>query len=156
METDPTELARTPFRGEDVESDELSAFFRQQKYLNTATEHALRKNQPLIITNLMHEKRGLVQSNPENLSGNIKLEYMCLQALSMRGFPGSIMEISAEYEDEDTCLFSSSQNSAASVLTPRINVRAVPDLHLPTIVSYKYCNHPIVSKKHYLNFLLNE
>ena len=33
----------------DIEIEEFCALLRQQKYLNNLTEHALRKNQPLII-----------------------------------------------------------------------------------------------------------
>ncbi|GAB4835416.1 hypothetical protein Ancab_000324 [Ancistrocladus abbreviatus] len=40
----------------EAEWQENSAWFRQQKYLHNLTEHALHKNQPLIIKNLLHER----------------------------------------------------------------------------------------------------
>ncbi|KAK4745735.1 hypothetical protein SAY87_012047 [Trapa incisa] len=78
IEIDSAEAQTSPC-DQDTEREDLSQFFQRQKYLCFVTEHALRKNQPLIISNLAHEKLG--QSNPENLSGTAKLEVICLQAL---------------------------------------------------------------------------
>ncbi|KAJ8446797.1 hypothetical protein Cgig2_016107 [Carnegiea gigantea] len=72
----------------EAEIEEYSGWIRQQKYLQKLTEHALKKNQPLIIVNLMHEKVELLSS--DDLTGTLKAEQMCLQALTMRAFPGGL------------------------------------------------------------------
>ena len=72
----------------EAESEEYSERIRQQKYLHKLTEHALKKNQPLIIVNLMHEKMELLSS--EDLTGTSKAELICLQALNMRALPGGL------------------------------------------------------------------
>lgn len=131
METDAAEVQTSPC-GQDVEREDFTLFLRQQKYLHTVTEHALRKNQPLIISNLTHEKSA--QSNPEDTSGTAKLEIMCLQALCIRVFPGdappdiSIPKISDE-EEED---YPSSNRDSR---TPPTSVVALSESDLPTIVS---------------------
>ncbi|KAH7542120.1 hypothetical protein FEM48_Zijuj02G0039700 [Ziziphus jujuba var. spinosa] len=117
---------------QDLESEEFSALLRQQKYLNNLTEHALRKGQPLIILNLLHEKDSLL--NAEDLAGTSRMEQMCLQALSMRMFPGGPpTEISLDNEqdhDREACL-----SSGKSCITPVSTPTAIPDSDLPTIVS---------------------
>lgn len=137
METDVAveEARSSPNCKQDSKRDEFCSLLRQQKYLNNLTEHALRKNQPLIILNLMHEKAALLMA--EDLSGTPKLEQMCLQALSMRVFPdGSPIEISIENtqdEDHEACLSGSKGSS-----TPISTVNAITESDLPTIVSYAF------------------
>ncbi|XP_050381216.1 chromatin assembly factor 1 subunit FAS1 [Argentina anserina] len=102
METDITIVeTNLPSSKQDSESVKFSSLLRQQKYLGSLTERALQKNQPLIISNLMHEKASLLIA--QDLSGTSKLEQMCLQALSMHVFPGdSLVEISVDgTQDED-------------------------------------------------------
>ncbi|KAK3199055.1 hypothetical protein Dsin_022470 [Dipteronia sinensis] len=117
---------------QELESVESCALLRQQKHLHNLTEHALRKNHPLIVLNLMHEKNPLLTA--ENLSGTSKMEQTCLQALSMRAFHGDlVIEISidgVEDEDQEACL----SNSRSST-TPVPTVSAILDSDLPTIVS---------------------
>ncbi|TKY65326.1 Chromatin assembly factor 1 subunit FAS1 [Spatholobus suberectus] len=114
----------------DIESEEFCALLRQQKYLNNLTEHALRKNQPLIISNLIHGK----DLSDHNISGTLKLEQMCLQALSMYIIPGSsYIEISMDKmqdEDQEVCL--STGKSGASSIS---GVAVIPDSDLPIIVT---------------------
>lgn len=123
----------------DIETEEFSAVLRQQKCLNNLTEHALRKNQPLIITNLMHDKDCMLLSH--NLSGNPKPELMCLQALSMRLIPGSsCIEIymdKMQDEDQEACL-SSGKSAATNYFVDEIS-----ESDLPIIVSYPFqlCYH---------------
>lgn len=96
MESDVAddEVRSSPSCVQDVESEELRVLLRQQKHLQDLTEHALRRNQPLIISNLMHEKDVLMMA--DGLSGIPKAEQTCLQALSMRPCPGGIfIDISA-------------------------------------------------------------
>jgi chromatin assembly factor 1 subunit A len=50
------------------------------------TEQALRKSQPLIISNLNHEKVELLIA--EDLKGTTKIEQLCLQVISMCICPG--------------------------------------------------------------------
>ena len=116
--------------GKDVESEEFCGLLRQQKNLNNLTENALKKNQPLIITNLMHDKE-----LGQTFSGTLKLEQMCLQSLSMRVISASsYVEISVDHlqdEDQDACL-STGKGSAAPVFD------AMLDSNLPLIVSYAF------------------
>lgn len=130
METDITvEEARS---SPGLESEEFCALLRQQKYLNNLTEHALRKNQPLIISNLMHEKTSLLTA--KGLSGASKLEQMCLQALSICLFPGSSpVEISldnVEDIDQEACTFIGKDSA-----TPTSTVIAMPEIDLRKLVS---------------------
>ncbi|KAL5582967.1 hypothetical protein UlMin_015409 [Ulmus minor] len=113
-----------------LENEEFCVLLRQQKYLNNVTEHALRKNQPLIILNLMHEKASLLSA--EDLAGTAKLEQMCLLALSMRPLPGGppieISLDSIEDNNVEACM-SSGKGSATST------VIAISDLDLHKMVS---------------------
>lgn len=139
METDITvnEPKSSPGCQQNIESEEFSALLRQQKYLNNLTDHALRKSQPLIISNLMHEKASLL--NAEDLVGTAKLEQTCLQALSMRIFPGGPpVEISLNNEqdhDQQACL-----SSGKGCSTPASTVSAIPDSDLSTLVSSHHSN----------------
>ncbi|KAL5783773.1 hypothetical protein ACOSP7_008802 [Xanthoceras sorbifolium] len=133
MEVDLTvgETKCSPNCKQELESIESCALFRQQKHLHNLTEQALRKNQPLIILNLMHEKIPLLTA--ENLSGTSKMEQTCLQALSMRPFHGDLIEISIdgmEDEDQEACL----SNSKSST-TPVPTVSTTLDSELSTVVS---------------------
>ena len=118
---------------QEFESEEISVLLRQQKYLHNLTEHALRKNQPLVISNLMHEKASLLMT--EEIDGTPKLEQMCLQALSMRLFPGRptieiSIDINLREEDQDTCAINSKDSTTPVAPTPSIS-----DSDLPQIVS---------------------
>lgn len=44
----------------EIESEEFRASLQHQMYLHTVTEHALRKNHPNVISNIMHEKSELI------------------------------------------------------------------------------------------------
>lgn len=116
-----------------MESEDLSVFFRQQKYLHNATEQALRRNKPLIISNLLHQK---VQSAfAEDLTSTPAVEQTCLLALSMRGFPGCpSMEISVLEDVEEENVEASPPSSNGNA-TPVSTATAVPDSDLPQIVS---------------------
>ncbi|KAI3783743.1 hypothetical protein L1987_42829 [Smallanthus sonchifolius] len=128
-----------------TETEELSVLFRQLKHLNTLTEHALRKNKPLVILNLMHEKS---KSNTNSLStqDRSESEQMCLQALSICVFPvGPSIEISTcddvQEEVQEDCPSSSKSNvvPAASGTTTTIS-----DSDIPEIVSViRSCPHGI-------------
>ncbi|KAI3757066.1 hypothetical protein L6452_04599 [Arctium lappa] len=121
-----------------LETEELSVLFRQVKHLNALTEHALRKNRPLVILNLMHEKS---QSSTQDHSES---EQMCLQALSIRAFPvGLAIEIVAgddvQEEVQEDCP-SSSKGSVVSVASGT----TILDSDLPEIVSViQSCPHGI-------------
>ncbi|KAF3455169.1 hypothetical protein FNV43_RR05617 [Rhamnella rubrinervis] len=134
METDITvdEPKSSPGCQQTIGSEEFSALLRQQKYLNNLTDHALRKSQPLIISNFMHEKASLL--NAEDLVGTAKLEQTCLQALSMRIFPGAPpVQISLNNEqdhDQKAC-----RSSGKSCTTPASTVSAIPDSDLSALVS---------------------
>ncbi|TYH91300.1 hypothetical protein ES332_A13G108400v1 [Gossypium tomentosum] len=128
---------------QDGRNEEFSALLRQQKCLNNITEQALRKNQVLIILNLFHEKASLLMA--EDLNGTPKLEQTCLQALSMRAYPGGhSIEISIDskvHDNQEACL-----SSAKAGVTPVLSVVPIPDSDLPLIVStIQSCSHGIKS-----------
>ena len=56
METDvPVEETQSSdISKQDGQNEEFGVLFRQQQYLNNLTEHALRKNKPFIILNLLY------------------------------------------------------------------------------------------------------
>ncbi|KAI3807885.1 hypothetical protein L1987_23821 [Smallanthus sonchifolius] len=118
-----------------IETEELSMLFKQLKHLNTLTEHALRKNKPLLILNLMHEKS---KSTSES-------EQMCLQSLSIRAFPvGPSVEIlagdDAQEEIPEDCP-SSSKSSGQPVAS---GTTSISDSDLPEFVSViQSCPHGI-------------
>ncbi|GAB2277152.1 hypothetical protein Dimus_011859 [Dionaea muscipula] len=129
----------------EVESEDYSAWIRQQKCLQNLADHALRKNQPLVITNLMHEKSSFLPT--EDLVGALKLEQMCLQALAIRAFPGSLSievpsDLSFPKEDEETQMLNCKGNVAAA------SIGTLPDAALPKIAS------TILSCPHGMNKLL--
>ncbi|PRQ41488.1 putative chromatin assembly factor 1 subunit A [Rosa chinensis] len=133
METDITcEETKSPSCKQDSESEKFSSLLRQQKYLGNLTERALQKNQPLIISNLMHEKASLLMA--QDLSSTPKLEQMCLQALSIHVFPGdSLVEITVDgmqEEDPEVYLL----NGKCSIKSSSA-VAVIPELDLPAIVS---------------------
>ncbi|KAL3652074.1 hypothetical protein CASFOL_001755 [Castilleja foliolosa] len=133
MESDDLveEVRKPHISVQQVQSEELCTLLRQQKLLNNFTEHALKKNQPLIILNLMHEKTTLLSA--EELTGREKIERMCLQALSIRPlprFPDIGISINMDVVDED--------NEASSdkpiTTCPRTSA-AILDSDLPQIIS---------------------
>ncbi|XP_057962033.1 chromatin assembly factor 1 subunit FAS1 [Malania oleifera] len=128
-----SDLLSSPSCQQEFEAEEFCALLWQRKYLQGLTEHALRKNQPLIILNLLHDKTPLLGA--EDLSGSAKVEQMCLQALSMCAFPGGPpIEMPTDNdmrdEDQEAC-FSNGKGSG----TPVATVTAIPDSDLPKIVS---------------------
>ncbi|OVA05147.1 Chromatin assembly factor 1 subunit A [Macleaya cordata] len=127
------EARSLPRSKEDVETEEFRILLRQQKYINKLTEHALQKNQPLIISNLMHEKATLLTT--EGLSGTPKIEQMFLQSLSLRPFPGAApIQISTDNntpdEDQEVC-----QSQSKGSATPATPVSVIQDKDLRKIVS---------------------
>ncbi|KAM3259419.1 hypothetical protein ACQJBY_050947 [Aegilops geniculata] len=103
------------------EVEEFRTLLRQQKVLNTLTEQALRKSQPLVISNLGHEKADLLTA--QDLKGSLKVEQLCLQVLSMRICPGggvvdvpAIDSSSAASEETNQSNAKSSPAAASSVL----------------------------------------
>lgn len=114
-------------------NEEFHMLLRQQKHLNSLTDLALRRNRPLIILNLMHEKAPLLLA--EDLRGTSKLEQTSLRTLSMCPFPGSTpVEISLPHnlidEDQEACL---SNNKGSSMAVSA--VETIADSNLPEIVS---------------------
>ncbi|KAJ6429354.1 hypothetical protein OIU84_020894 [Salix udensis] len=133
MDADPSveEAKSSPSCKQDLESEEFCTLLKQQKYLNSLTDSALRKNHPMIVLNIMHEKDALLVA--DDLSDISKLEKMCLQALSMRAFPGGQqMEISLDVspENHDACL---SNAKASATRTP--TVITLQESDMPIVVS---------------------
>ncbi|CAI8613307.1 unnamed protein product [Vicia faba] len=136
METDVShaESDGSPCSKDDIEAEEFCALLRQQKYLNNLTEHALRKNNPVIIPNFVLDKDPSVLDH--NISGIPKQELMCLQALSMYTIPGGSyieLELSTDkIQDEDQ---EASPSTGKSAATPPSDLAAIPDSDLPIIVT---------------------
>lgn len=123
-------------------SEEFAVLLRQQKYLHNLTEQALRKNKPLIILNLMHEKAPFLLA--DELTGNEKVEQMCLGGLAICSFPGySSIPISTCDDviegDSEPC------PSGSKAITPQIaSPVALADSDLPEVVSViQSCSHGI-------------
>ncbi|GMH13056.1 hypothetical protein Nepgr_014897 [Nepenthes gracilis] len=120
--------------------EEYSSWIQQQKYLHNLTEHALRKNQPLIIANLMHDKASFLPIG--NLKGALALEQMCLQAIAMRAFPGASPVEVPSYdilpeEDQEAQI----PNSKGNMIPPGISA-TILDSDMPKIVSaIRSCPH---------------
>ncbi|XP_010470416.1 PREDICTED: chromatin assembly factor 1 subunit FAS1-like [Camelina sativa] len=134
MDMDSSEQdASTPSSKQDQESQEFCALLQQQKHLQSLTDHALRKTQPLIICNLTHEKVPFLAS--KDLEGTQKVEQICLRALMVRAFPWtSLIEISIndmEEEDQETGKSSCSQSTPPS----NSKAKSIPDSDLITVVS---------------------
>ncbi|KAF0920479.1 hypothetical protein E2562_035378 [Oryza meyeriana var. granulata] len=104
-----------------TEVEEFRALLRQRKVLNTLTDQALRKSQPLVISNLTHEKAELLTAG--DLKGTAKIEQLCLQVLSMRLCPGGatvdvpVNDSSSASVDETNQLNAKSSPAAASAIT---------------------------------------
>ncbi|XP_068664781.1 chromatin assembly factor 1 subunit FAS1-like [Aristolochia californica] len=119
---------------EDAEIEEFKALLRSTKYLSGITDHALRKNQPLKITNLKHEKSALITA--EDLSGTAKLEQVCLQALSMRPcFEGACIEIQVDHSEKVNEEQESSQSQYKINAATPAGRTVLSDNDLPKIVS---------------------
>ncbi|XP_009420141.2 chromatin assembly factor 1 subunit FAS1 isoform X1 [Musa acuminata AAA Group] len=125
----------------EVDNEEFRTLLQQHKILCTFTERALRKSQPLVISNLSHEKIKLLSA--EDLNGKAKAEQVCLQALCMRAIPGgAIVDIftnpSTSYEDQQVPL--APEESAAQAATAPV----VSDKDLPEYVRLiQSCPHGI-------------
>uniref|UniRef100_A0A0E0LJ89 Chromatin assembly factor 1 subunit p150 C-terminal domain-containing protein n=1 Tax=Oryza punctata TaxID=4537 RepID=A0A0E0LJ89_ORYPU len=70
-----------------VAIEELDVVLQQQKALHSFTEHALKKDRPLVIYNLDHGKADLLDA--EDITGILKVEQLCLQALCMKEYLGA-------------------------------------------------------------------
>ncbi|XP_059307532.1 chromatin assembly factor 1 subunit FAS1 [Lycium ferocissimum] len=127
---------------QEVPGEEFAKLLRQQKYLHNLTEQALRKNKPLIILNLMHEKAPLISA--DELTGNEKVEQMCLGALAICSFPGhSSIPISTcndEVEGDSEACPSGSKSSSPQMASSA----ALTDSDLHQVVSViQSCSHGI-------------
>ncbi|KAJ0972257.1 hypothetical protein J5N97_020216 [Dioscorea zingiberensis] len=123
----------------EVETEEFRALLRHQKYLYSLTEHALKKGQPLIISNLMHDKVQLPMA--EDLTGTAKLEQICLQAICMRACSGgSVVDLSANNGQLNTDN-EISHLQKDSFSSPMASIPAIQDADLPEFVeSIKSCS----------------
>lgn len=137
MDLDPSEQDATssPSTQQDQESQEFRALVHQQKQVQSLTDHALAKTQPLIICNLTHEKVSLLAA--KDLEGAQKMEQICLRALVVRAFPcsSSLIEISInDIQDEDQ---EAAAKSSCSQSTPpsASKAKSIPDSDLLTVVS---------------------
>lgn len=134
------EVQNLPTSVQRLQSDEFCTLLRKQKYLNNLTEHALKKNQPLIILNLMHEKTTL--SSAEELTGTLKLERLALQTLGifpLPGFPNTEISVPNDVVDGDREAVSNKSSTA-----PLATAATILDSDLPQIISIiQSCPHSI-------------
>ncbi|KAL1803170.1 hypothetical protein ACET3Z_031817 [Daucus carota] len=127
-----------------ADSEELSVFFRQQKYLHNLTENALRKSRPLIISNLLHEKAIPVLCGASK--GTSELEQTCLLALSMRALPSyPTIEISLSEDVKDENL-EASPSSNKGKTTPVADTKAILDSDLSEMVPIIQSNSQGINK----------
>lgn len=136
METDVDleEVDSSSCSKDDIETEEFCALLRQQKFLNNLTEHALRKNNPVIIANFVYDKE--LSLLDHSINGTPKQEQMCLQALRMYTIPGGSyieLELSTDKMQEEDQEASPSTGKGAA--TPLPDLAAIPDTDLPIIVS---------------------
>lgn len=124
-----------------VAIEELNVLLQQQKALHSFTEHALRKDRPLVVSNLYHDKVDLL--NAEDITGILKVEQLCLQALCMREYPGGpIVDVPADVnlplEDQKIC-----RSNKMGPSTP-VASKSISDSDLPEFVKLiKSCHHGI-------------
>uniref|UniRef100_A0A0E0AI06 Chromatin assembly factor 1 subunit p150 C-terminal domain-containing protein n=1 Tax=Oryza glumipatula TaxID=40148 RepID=A0A0E0AI06_9ORYZ len=79
-----------------VAIEELDVVLQQQKALHSFTEHALKKDRPLVIYNLDHGKAYLLDA--EAITGILKVEQLCLQALCMKEYLGApIIDVPVDF-----------------------------------------------------------
>lgn len=134
METDSSddETKSSPGCKQGFEGNGFSPLIQELWHLHKLTEHALRKNEPLVILNLKHEKSSLLL---EDLAGTNRSEHICLQALKMCLFPcGATIEISldnVQNESQKACLSTSARKSSTTTST----ATAMSDSELHTVVS---------------------
>ncbi|KAK9075170.1 hypothetical protein SSX86_003490 [Deinandra increscens subsp. villosa] len=125
------------------ETEELSILFKQLKHLNSLTEHALRKNKPLVILNLMHEKsKANTHSSTQDRSES---EQMCLQALSICVFPvGPSIEISTDDDVKEEVQEDCPSSSKSNVVPAASGSTTISDSDIPEIVPIiQSCPHGI-------------
>ncbi|XP_075498612.1 LOW QUALITY PROTEIN: chromatin assembly factor 1 subunit FAS1 [Primulina tabacum] len=135
------EARNVPSSEQPVQCEDFITMLQQQKYLNNLTEHALKKNQPLIISNLMHEKTVLFSG--EELTCVEKLERMCLQALSVRPMPG-LPSICITSESDAVAKDLETSSNKSSITTPLGTGVALQDADLPQmILSIQSCPYSI-------------
>ncbi|KAJ1286625.1 hypothetical protein BS78_03G366600 [Paspalum vaginatum] len=127
---DKDEEASSSPTGQCTEVEEFRTLLRQQKVLNTLTEQALRKSQPLIIHNLNHEKAVLLAA--EDLKGTAKIEQLCLQVLSMRISPGCAV-VDVPIIDSSSASAEETNQSNVSNGSP-VAASAILETDLPEIV----------------------
>lgn len=156
METDDVDEVRSlPSSTQDMEGKELCSLFKQQKHLYNMTELALRKNQPLVVLNLLHEKDNFLMA--EDLDGTSKLEQTCLAALSMRLMQGQCpVEISLDGmqdEDAEMCLPSGKDSGS------QISASPILDSDMTVIVSFVHSEwlnmnfHELVLEKYITDWI---
>ncbi|XP_062207753.1 chromatin assembly factor 1 subunit FSM-like [Phragmites australis] len=113
-----------------TEAEEFRFLLRQQKVFNTLTEQALRKSQPLVISNINHEKAELLTAG--DLKGVAKIEQLCLQVLSMRICPGSAA-VDVPVIDSSSTNHERINQSNVKISSPAA-AAAITEMDLPEIV----------------------
>lgn len=123
------------------EVEEFRTLLRQQKVLNNLTEQALRKSQPLVISDLTHEKAELLTAG--DLKGTSKVEQLCLQVLSMRICPGGSV---ADAPVDDSSFATAEETNQLNVKSSPAAGSAILDTDLPEIVGVIRSNRDGINK----------
>ncbi|TVU36196.1 hypothetical protein EJB05_18118 [Eragrostis curvula] len=116
--------------GQCTETEEFRSLLRQQKVLSTLTEQALRKSQPLVISNINNEKAKLMTA--EDLKGLAKIEQLCLQVLSMRICPGGAVIDVPCIDSSPPIMEGINQSNVKNSSPPTAS--AIPETDLPEFV----------------------
>ncbi|XP_062228383.1 chromatin assembly factor 1 subunit FSM-like [Phragmites australis] len=127
---DKDEEASSSPTGQSTEEEEFRFLLRQQKALNTLTEQALRKSQPLVISNINNEKAELLTAG--DLKGLAKIEQLCLQVLSMCIYPGGAV-VDVPVIDSSSANAEGINQSNVKISSPAA-ASAIPETDLPEIV----------------------
>ncbi|KAL6840335.1 hypothetical protein ACP4OV_030145 [Aristida adscensionis] len=127
---DKDEEANSSPNSQCTEAEEFRSLLRQQKVLNTLTEQALRKSQPLVICNINNDKAELLTAG--DLKGVAKIEQLCLQVLSMRICPGAVV-VDVPVIDCSSATAEGANQTNVKTSSPAA-AAAIPETDLPEIV----------------------
>ncbi|GJN12225.1 hypothetical protein PR202_ga30517 [Eleusine coracana subsp. coracana] len=123
--------------------EELNVLLQSKKALNSLTEYALRKDMPLVISNLDHRKVDLLKD--EDITGILKVEKLFLGALCMRIYPGGPIIDAPTYVNVSSDVQKFSQENKSTPVTSKF----ISDIDMPEFVKL------VISCSHGMNKLVD-
>ncbi|MQL76201.1 hypothetical protein Taro_008566 [Colocasia esculenta] len=141
---------------QEINNEEFVALLKHLSYLDNLTRQALRRDQPHIITNFLHEKCNQVPG--KDLTGTAKIEDICLRMLCMVPYPGgtAIEEPFAnQSEDSDVCYTQCKNSTAPGAVAAFISDSLLPEYvrciqsnpnGMPKLVESLHQKFPDISK----------